>query len=626
MLAFHDEDADPGKKQLSKPWSKIEHPRGPNGRFIVKGSADALSAAHASLDGLRHHEHTPDNVKKAVEHLSILTVKQLRALRDEHKLAAKGKLKADLIAAIAERLPGSGKTKEQESERDNPAGSGPTAPAPEDAGGKVASAPGGPPDPEGSGSGANGSEPADKGTARHFPASRKSIGKRLDRFTNFFHSKGQHQVADWMEKLKSHIDTVGTDEALASLGDEVRGKGEEVQYAGHALGDDADFVEAYLDRNGITMLHATVPEGERRVVATVAASSDSEGTQARGDARDVFAKNQTLKNKLHEAQHLPGLEKSEDLSKLTGGEAGGAVENFTPEVLKKLDETYGKDGWIVKAYGDDAFAGFGIFFPQRVRQLQQDAQNIIWNAGEHVAKYGFKLRRDKDNKVVGLEHKSGHHYDFGTEKYAGTISGDVRHWADMVANDRIVKDPDGNDINVGSPASSEHGTSLPEGRDPGSGRGREFMAQPAFPVVGISEAERAAGITFKKGQEGRVHIVTRDGKAEIVPHSTWLKKEHLPVVFEDDNSRSMAKAALDAINALPESERQGQLYAPDVVPTAQGHKVVEANPANEAGASGYLQSNPFIIDSYVSHVTGREPAHVRFIRKLLNSKNGGGAV
>lgn len=39
-----------------------------------------------------------------------------------------------------------------------------------------------------------------------------------------------------------------------------------------------------------------------------------------------------------------------------------------------------------------------------------------------------------------------------------------------------------------------------------------------------------------------------------------------------------------------------------------------------AGASGYLQDNPMIIDAYTSHLVGREPSHVKFIRRLLSNR------
>jgi hypothetical protein len=446
------------------------------------------------------------------------------------------------------------------------------------------------------------------------PARVETVNKRLDRYEGLFRGKGNHKAADWLGMLRQHVGQVGVEAALEALGPETVGEGEQVQYGGYNLDGnaDADFIGKYLDRAGISLTMGTVPTGERRAVSTVTPSSDVEGLHTRGDVRDVFPTLQTLRDKLEESQNLPGLEKSEDLSKLAGGEFGARVTNFTPDLVKKLDDTYGEGQWIVKSYGDEAYAGYGIFFPQRVQQLQQDARNAVWTAGERLSQYGFRIGREPDTgKVFGLVHESGDIYQFGTPEYEQTIQGDARRWADSVLGEREIKDPSGNTVRIGSPASSELGASIPEGR---------FMAQPAFQVVGITNEERAAGMTFKKGGEGRVHIVTRDGKAEVVPHSTWLKLEPLPVVFEDEDTRQMAQAAVDAINALPESERQGQLYAPDIVKTADGYRVVEANPANEAGASGYLQDNPFVIDSYVSHVTGREPAHVRFIRQLLSQR------
>lgn len=674
-----------------------------------------------------------------------------------------------------------------------------------------------------------GDKPAHSRPVDRVPASQQEVNKRLDRMANFFRSKGQHQVADWMGKIRDHVSKFGTDEALKALGAEVTGTGEKVQYAGAADASDYDhpslgeFVEKYLDRNGISLIRAGEMDPDKRVISTVSPHTgkkkDSVNFVPRGNDKDVVPIDQTLKNKLHEAQHLPGLEKSEDLGKIMDGEVGDKVSHFTPDVIDKLDKKYGKGGWIVKSYGAEAFAGYGIYFPQRVEQLKKDAQNTIWSSGEELAKHGFEhIRKEADggfakamngldglkldatkdenaerweqpeevrreynqkvlkaaskkgllvpadkfdritsgsnvggqehdvyedsrngryykltkgghfgqnkdlpeyldrhmianelwpelgyefhgvtqdrhtgdpravvsmnridgnkpdqeaihqwfqergwvpygersespdgedlgqwewedpktgtiikdanagnfketpdhklvpididilpgkdavrgkaeegpSKVVGIRHQNGDDYYFGTHKYDSTIHGNVRDWGDKAAR----------------AANDEHNTSIPEG---------SFMAQPAFPVVGISEAERAKGVTWNN-KEGRVHIVTRNGKAEIVPHSTWLKGEPLPVVFESDDTNAMAKAAVDAINALPESERKGQLYAPDIVPTTDGYKVVEANPADETGASGYLQDNQFIMDSYVSHLTGREPAHVRFIRKLLSKK------
>jgi len=646
--------------------------------------------------------------------------------------------------------------------------------------GDLAEAPGRPAHSDGDSGGTDDGEPARAATPARVPARIEAVNRRLDRYEQHFRSRGNHKVADWMGLLRNHINEVGVEAALDAIGPEVRGKGEEVQYGGHNLegNGDADFIAAYLGRAGIGLVQDAAPEGERPAISTVAPSSDEEGLHSRGDARDFFPTLQTLRNKLHEAQHLPGLEKSEDLGKAMGQEFGTIVPEFTPDVVKKLDDTYGEGKWIVKSYGDEAYAGYGIFFPQRVAQVQQDARDNLWDSGQQLARYGFEHVRedpsrdgfaavlagqaptvddgpfrvgrniggqeqdvyydeknDRFNKiaktpsgqnatqkdflerhaalnaiwpelgyrmegltpdgrpvvsmnaiggttptarevddwlwdndwepvgegaglkrgeydpeegpdawrnrrtgvvigdthggnwkrqadgellpididlqpgdpaklpkrqpharVVGVRHQDGSTFRFGSDKYQ-QLYGDVRNAADLAMQ----------------AAGNEAATAIPKGR---------FMAQPAFPVVGITNEERAQGVTFKRGQEGRVHVVTRNGKAELVPHSTWLKQEPLPVVFENEDTRAMAQAALDAINALPESERRGQLYAPDIVKTADGYRVVEANPANEAGASGYLQDNPLIIDSYVSQLTGREPAHVRFIRNLLSNRKG----
>lgn len=457
----------------------------------------------------------------------------------------------------------------------------------------------------------NASKSASEGSTKLTPANIEEVNRRIDRFTNFFRNKGQHEVAGWLDKLKAHVNDVGVGAALEGLGHNPGGKGEKVKYGG-AFDELPHFVNAYLNRFGISV-NQNNEHHERRMISSVAPTPEGEeGLVHRRHDRedDILPSNPTLKDKLDEAKHLPGLEKSEDIHKISGKD----VTHFTPDVMKKLDERFGKNGWIVKSYGDEAFAGYGVFFPQRVEAIQKDAQSTVHGAGQELAKYGFKYSRDHTGKITGIEHEGGDKYEFGSEKYNNTIFGDVRHAADSVSQDKIVRDKDGTPRNMGKPIDNEHATKLPEG---------SFMGQPAFPVVGVSDADRAAGKTHEGTGEGRVHIVTRDGVASIIPHSTWIKGEHLPVVIENEHTRDMARAALDAINALPASERQGQMYAPDVVRTAQGHKVVEANPHNEAGGSGWMGDNPMIIDSCVAHLTGREPAHVAFVRKLLEgSKNG----
>jgi hypothetical protein len=434
------------------------------------------------------------------------------------------------------------------------------------------------------------------------PASLDRVNSRLDRFTDHFRQAGQHQVADWLQQLRGHVNEVGVESALGALGEgSVGNDRKSVEYEGgwdkDAFDHDdpgrhmAAFSEAYLNRHGITLSHQSAGDADIPVVSS--AAPDFGGSSEKRTDQDFLVQSPTLTNKLEEAKRLPGLERSEDINKVMGQK----VTHLTPEVLAKLDAEYGKGQWIVKAYGDEAAAGYGIFFPQRAEQIRRDAQNEIWHAGSAISRYGFSIDRDKDGAPIGIAHQSGDKYKFGSPEYESTINGEVRRWADRAAK----------------AAQNERGASLPDG-------GKDFMVQPAFKAVGVSDEDRAAGRTIAPG-EGRVHIVTRNGKAELIPHSTWIKGEGLPVVFESDDTRAMAQAAVDAINKLPESERQGQIYAPDIIKAADGYRVVEANPANSTGSSGYLGNNPMIIDAYVSHLTGKTPAHVAFIRRLLSQKN-----
>jgi hypothetical protein len=449
------------------------------------------------------------------------------------------------------------------------------------------------------------------------PAPVQEVSKRLDRYEKMFRDKGAHQAADWMGLLRNHINQVGVETALQSLGTEKQGQGHKVQYAGADLvGNDAHFITSYLDRAGITLAGDSFAGDLPGISGLVPSEEAGEGFQpGREDTREFLPSMPNILSKLEESKHLPGLESSEDLGKLMGGELGAVVKDFAPDVVKKLDETYGEGKWLVKPYDDEAYAGFGIFFADHVRQKQQDANNAIWASGEHLAHYGFSHLRDAHSNIIGIKDRHGKEYKFGkvgwqphpesgrptitiegTPEY-NTIYGDARHWADLAAVASL----------------SEKGTSIPYGK---------YMAQPAFPVVGVTNEQRAAGFTGATGGSGesRTHIVTRNGKAEWVAHSTWIKGETLPVVFENDDTRAMAQSALEAINRLPESERQGQAYAPDLVRTADGYKVVEVNGALPTGSSGYLADNPLIIDAYVSQLTGREPAHVAFIRRLLTKK------
>jgi hypothetical protein len=536
---------------------------------------------------------TSEEVKTLSGHLANLTVPEIR---DIQKAFSKngGRVKAERIQRVMAWASSKESNDGSRSDERSDGGASQAVPgeSPE-ASGPVEITSGGTASKSPDQSGENEDKPTRPKTADRVPAQIDKVNRDIDRFGAFFQAKGQHEVAGFLAALKNHVNAVGVESALESLGTQGgRGDGDESQYksaSGTSEQYMGHFCEAYLARNGITAVTSEENE-DIRTVSSIASSTGPKDPYIDGSFTPV---DPTFKNKLDEAKHLPGLGTSEDISKIVGH----PVTHLTPEVMAKMDERYGNGKWIIKAYGDDAYAGYGIFFPQRSEQIAQDARNTIWSAGEHVAKHGFEIARDKEGRIVGLKHEGGDTYDFGSKKYDSTIHGDVRHWGDLAA----------------AAAKSEHGAELPGG-------GKEFMAQPAFAAVGVSDADRAAGKTIAPG-EGRVHIVTKNGKATIVPHGTWIKGEHLPVVFESPETKAMAQAALDSINHLPESERKGQIYAPDIIKAEGGYKVVEANPTTETGGgSGYLEDNPFIIDSYVSHLTGREPAHVRFIRQLLTKR------
>lgn len=85
-------------------WNAIDHPRGPNGRFIPKFSPEAVAAAKDSVKESLSSAKTPESAKQLVEHLSLLNGKQLRELKAEYGIAASGKSKQSLVEKIADRL------------------------------------------------------------------------------------------------------------------------------------------------------------------------------------------------------------------------------------------------------------------------------------------------------------------------------------------------------------------------------------------------------------------------------------------------------------------------------------------------------------------------------------------
>jgi hypothetical protein len=119
--------------RMASAWSAIDHPRGPNGRFIAKNSPEAVASAKDTIRSTLNGRRTADTLKTVTEHLSILSTKQLHELKKEYNVKAGG-AKPALIAKIASRIHGAAGSKaEPETEapklRENKT---PTAPSPKD--------------------------------------------------------------------------------------------------------------------------------------------------------------------------------------------------------------------------------------------------------------------------------------------------------------------------------------------------------------------------------------------------------------------------------------------------------------------------------------------------------------
>ncbi len=472
--------------------------------------------------------------------------------------------------------------------------------------------------------------------------------------------------------LKEHVNNVGRDDALGALGKAKEGghKGV-VQYEGayDELGDtkkEGDFIKDYLSRAGVKLIHqdTEVNPALPHVSTWTKENIKEQGRPERQEkAGDYLAKDSSFANdKLKESKLLHGEDRAEDLSKLMGK----PVTNLTPEVIKGLDEKYGKAGWVVKSYGEEAYAGFGVMFSQRASQIKNDAKSAIADARGRLKEKGYNLVRDeKGGEIIGIGKGRDVHM-FGSKQFdelpksVQTLGKQVRQSApnergarmprsseDVLQNDygmtlRRGKDgvPDGvvdrdgkehalDSKHVAAFEEQEGGSAgkalhraleRDEDRRNGFNPEQKFYVEPAFKAIGVTAADRAAGATWETAKEGRVHIITRDGKAEAVPYATLQGRgDSVPVVFHNKDSLAMEKAVQHKINSLPLDQRSGQLYAPDVVKTKDGWKVIELNPSAVGGGSDWLGGNPLVIDAVASHVAGREPQHVGFIRDLLES-------
>ncbi len=122
-----------GPVKMAAGWASIDHPRGANGRFIAKNSAEAVSTAKAAIRSTLNGRRTSQTLKTVTEHLSILSTKQLHELKKEYNVKAGG-AKPALIAKIANRIHGTaGDTAEPAKEAPATREDGtPTAPSPKD--------------------------------------------------------------------------------------------------------------------------------------------------------------------------------------------------------------------------------------------------------------------------------------------------------------------------------------------------------------------------------------------------------------------------------------------------------------------------------------------------------------
>ena len=84
-------------------WNPDDHPRGPNGRFIPKGTGEAYDAAKAKVDEA-HRSRSPESMADLMSHMNTLTTKQLHQLKRDYGTKASAKTKAALIQKLSERL------------------------------------------------------------------------------------------------------------------------------------------------------------------------------------------------------------------------------------------------------------------------------------------------------------------------------------------------------------------------------------------------------------------------------------------------------------------------------------------------------------------------------------------
>ena len=85
-------------------WDPFQHPRDKAGRFIEKNSPEAVTAARKRIEDSLTEPNNDKAFMALVDHLAILTTKQLATLKLDYDIRASAKSKEDLISKIASRL------------------------------------------------------------------------------------------------------------------------------------------------------------------------------------------------------------------------------------------------------------------------------------------------------------------------------------------------------------------------------------------------------------------------------------------------------------------------------------------------------------------------------------------
>ena len=92
-------------RNLLEAWNASAHPRGHGGRFVKKGSEEAVATAQDAVGkALRGESSGSDAAKNILQHLNLLTVKQLAALHKEHGKSIPGKLREQLVQGVLDRV------------------------------------------------------------------------------------------------------------------------------------------------------------------------------------------------------------------------------------------------------------------------------------------------------------------------------------------------------------------------------------------------------------------------------------------------------------------------------------------------------------------------------------------